>query len=136
MSTLDIFFRRCRTQICNPTLSNTQSPHTFFTQRHRNKATMASANGSSAKDFYEDEKHLMKLCDFLRSSEGPAVREAIEMDKRVYYIKGAWLDVLRIKQLLVPAGGWGLSFSGPMEEEELCLSTGIDHELINTAVMI
>lgn len=49
---------------------------------------MASDKVSSAKDFYEDEKHLMKLCDFLRSSEGPPVREAIEMDKRVYYIKG------------------------------------------------
>ncbi len=49
---------------------------------------MASDKDPSAKDFYEDEKHLMKLCDFLRSSEGPPVREAIEMDKRVYYIKG------------------------------------------------
>ena len=50
---------------------------------------VAKENGSaSAKEFYEDEKNLMKLCDFLRSSEGPAVREAIEMDKRVYYIKG------------------------------------------------
>ena len=55
-------------------------------------ATMVDENGSSssgAKEFYEDEKQLMKLCDFLRSSEGPPVREAIEMDKRVYYIKGA-----------------------------------------------
>jgi hypothetical protein len=51
-------------------------------------APPASANGSSAKDFYQDEKNLMKLCDFLRSGDGPAVREAIEMDKRVYYIKG------------------------------------------------
>jgi hypothetical protein len=41
-----------------------------------------------AKEYYEDQKHLMKLCDFLRSGDGPAVREAIEMDKRVYYIKG------------------------------------------------
>jgi len=49
---------------------------------------MASDKDPSAKDFYEDEKHLTKLCDFLRSSEGPPVREAIEMDKRVYYIKG------------------------------------------------
>ena len=49
---------------------------------------MASESGSNAKDFYEDEKHLTKLCDFLRSSEGPPVREAVEMDKRVYYIKG------------------------------------------------
>ena len=47
-----------------------------------------ASDKDSAKDFYEDEKHLMKLCDFLRSSEGPPVREAIEMDKRVYYIKG------------------------------------------------
>jgi translocation protein SEC62 len=50
---------------------------------------MASGNGGNAKNFYEDEKNLMKLCDFLRSSEGPPVREAVEMDKRVYYIKGA-----------------------------------------------
>jgi hypothetical protein len=52
---------------------------------------MASGSGTSAKDFYEDEKHLMKLCDFLRSSEGPPVREAVEMDKRVNYIKGVWI---------------------------------------------
>ena len=52
---------------------------------------MVDSNGGSTsdvKEFYEDEKQLMKLCDFLRSSEGPPVREAIEMDKRVYYIKG------------------------------------------------
>jgi translocation protein SEC62 len=51
--------------------------------------TTSNGDGGSVKDFYEDEKHLMKLCDFLRSSEGPPVREAVEMDKRVYYIKGA-----------------------------------------------
>jgi translocation protein SEC62 len=39
-------------------------------------------------EFYSDENNLKKLCNFLRSSEGPAVREAIEMDKRVYYLKG------------------------------------------------
>lgn len=52
---------------------------------------MATTNGStgiSAKEYYDDDKHLMKLCDFLRSSEGPPVREAIQEDKRVYYIKG------------------------------------------------
>eukprot|EP00557_Chaetoceros_sp_GSL56_P008592 CAMPEP_0176492988 /NCGR_PEP_ID=MMETSP0200_2-20121128/9312_1 /TAXON_ID=947934 /ORGANISM="Chaetoceros sp., Strain GSL56" /LENGTH=322 /DNA_ID=CAMNT_0017890627 /DNA_START=39 /DNA_END=1007 /DNA_ORIENTATION=+ len=47
-----------------------------------------SPNTTDALSFYEDEKNLKKLCDFLRSSEGPAVREAIEMDKRVYYLKG------------------------------------------------
>ena len=56
---------------------------------------MASAIGGSVREHNEDEKNLMKLCDFLRSSEGPPVREAIEMDKRVYYIKGA----------CVPCGG-------------------------------
>jgi translocation protein SEC62 len=43
---------------------------------------------SDATTFYGEEKNLKALCDFLRSSEGPAVREAIEMDKRVYYLKG------------------------------------------------
>jgi translocation protein SEC62 len=38
--------------------------------------------------FYEDEENLKKLCNFLRSNEGVPVREAIEMDKRVYYLKG------------------------------------------------
>lgn len=42
----------------------------------------------AAKEFYEDQKNLNKLCNFLRSADGPAVREAIMMDKRVYYIKG------------------------------------------------
>ena len=41
-----------------------------------------------AEAFYENEENLKKLCDFLRGKEGPAVREAIEMDKRVYYLKG------------------------------------------------
>ena len=50
----------------------------------KERATMAPA----AKEFYEDQKNLNKLCNFLRSADGPAVREAIMMDKRVYYIKG------------------------------------------------
>mmetsp|Transcript_17133 Transcript_17133/g.23808 ORF Transcript_17133/g.23808 Transcript_17133/m.23808 type:complete len:322 (-) Transcript_17133:115-1080(-) len=41
-----------------------------------------------ATTFYEEVDNLKKLCDFLRSKDGPAVREAIEMDKRVYYLKG------------------------------------------------
>lgn len=39
--------------------------------------------------FYEDVENLKKLCNFLRSKEGPPVREAIELDKRVHYLKGA-----------------------------------------------
>ena len=44
--------------------------------------------GSKAVEFYDEDKNLNKLCDFLRGSSGPAVREAIQNDKRVYYIKG------------------------------------------------
>uniref|UniRef100_A0A6U4IPD0 Translocation protein SEC62 n=1 Tax=Minutocellus polymorphus TaxID=265543 RepID=A0A6U4IPD0_9STRA len=43
---------------------------------------------AESEAFYENEDNLKKLCDFLRGKEGPAVREAIEMDKRVYYLKG------------------------------------------------
>lgn len=46
-------------------------------------------NGNSK--FYEDEETLKKLCDFLRSAEGPPVREAVEMEKRVYYLKGTFV---------------------------------------------
>lgn len=56
---------------------------------------MATANGKKTDapaeeepSFYEEEENLKKLCDFLRGKEGPAVREAIEMDKRVHYLKG------------------------------------------------
>mmetsp|Transcript_31169 Transcript_31169/g.47162 ORF Transcript_31169/g.47162 Transcript_31169/m.47162 type:complete len:326 (+) Transcript_31169:63-1040(+) len=48
--------------------------------------TTNGENGISA--FYEEDENLKKLCNFLRSAEGPAVREAIEMEKRVYYLKG------------------------------------------------
>jgi translocation protein SEC62 len=40
--------------------------------------------------FYQEEENLQKLCNFLRSKEGPPVREAIEMDKRVHYLKGEY----------------------------------------------
>eukprot|EP00550_Attheya_septentrionalis_P009811 CAMPEP_0198283682 /NCGR_PEP_ID=MMETSP1449-20131203/3253_1 /TAXON_ID=420275 /ORGANISM="Attheya septentrionalis, Strain CCMP2084" /LENGTH=328 /DNA_ID=CAMNT_0043980407 /DNA_START=23 /DNA_END=1009 /DNA_ORIENTATION=+ len=38
--------------------------------------------------FYEEEENLKILCNFLRTNDGPAVREAIEMEKRVQYLKG------------------------------------------------
>jgi len=47
-----------------------------------------ASKGTDTVAFYEDEEQLKKLCNFLRSSDGPAVREAVEMDKRVYYLKG------------------------------------------------
>lgn len=40
------------------------------------------------EEFYEDVENLKKLCNFLRSNEGPPVREAVEMEKRVHYLKG------------------------------------------------
>jgi hypothetical protein len=51
----------------------------------------AAANGDHQEppNFYEDEENLKKLCNFLRSSKGPPVREAVMMEKRVYYLKGA-----------------------------------------------
>lgn len=49
---------------------------------------VSSNGGDEVLVFYEDEDNLKKLCNFLRSNEGPAVREAIEMEKRVYYLKG------------------------------------------------
>eukprot|EP00566_Odontella_aurita_P018621 CAMPEP_0113555196 /NCGR_PEP_ID=MMETSP0015_2-20120614/16578_1 /TAXON_ID=2838 /ORGANISM="Odontella" /LENGTH=331 /DNA_ID=CAMNT_0000456437 /DNA_START=642 /DNA_END=1637 /DNA_ORIENTATION=+ /assembly_acc=CAM_ASM_000160 len=54
------------------------------TEHVKEKKTSADVQSS----FYEDEEHLKKLCDFLRGKEGAPVREAIEMDKRVHYIKG------------------------------------------------
>ena len=50
---------------------------------------MASKKTDSVS-FYEKEENLKELCNFLRGNDGPAVREAIEMDKRVYYLKGAY----------------------------------------------
>lgn len=38
--------------------------------------------------FYDDPENLKKLCDFLRSRQGPAIREALLMEKRVHYLKG------------------------------------------------
>jgi hypothetical protein len=38
--------------------------------------------------YYQDEENLKKLCNFLRTKHGPAIREATLMEKRVYYLKG------------------------------------------------
>eukprot|EP00529_Nitzschia_sp_RCC80_P029165 CAMPEP_0113496010 /NCGR_PEP_ID=MMETSP0014_2-20120614/29901_1 /TAXON_ID=2857 /ORGANISM="Nitzschia sp." /LENGTH=331 /DNA_ID=CAMNT_0000389919 /DNA_START=191 /DNA_END=1186 /DNA_ORIENTATION=- /assembly_acc=CAM_ASM_000159 len=38
--------------------------------------------------FYEKEENLKLLCNFLRTGDGPPVREALLMEKRVYYLKG------------------------------------------------
>lgn len=43
---------------------------------------------SNAKFDVENTEHLQKLCNFLRTRDGPPVREALLMDKRVHYLKG------------------------------------------------
>lgn len=50
-----------------------------------------TANGTEEKkkpSFYDEEDNQKKLCDFLRSREGPGIREALLMEKRVHYLKG------------------------------------------------
>jgi hypothetical protein len=55
---------------------------------------MATDNGTAAKaeekpkSHYDDIENLKKLCDFLRSGQGPPIREALLMEKRVHYLKG------------------------------------------------
>jgi hypothetical protein len=51
-------------------------------------ATKTDDAAGSPPSFYADEENLKKLCDFLRSNEGPPVREALLMEKRVLYLKG------------------------------------------------
>ena len=53
---------------------------------------MATKENDKEPSFYDDEDHLKKLCDFLRSRDGPAVREALLMEKRVHYLKGGFRD--------------------------------------------
>lgn len=56
---------------------------TMATTKTEDKGT-----GNATPSFYEEEENLQKLCNFLRSNEGPPVREALLMDKRVHYLKG------------------------------------------------
>jgi hypothetical protein len=51
-------------------------------------ATKTDDKAGSIPSFYADESNLKKLCDFLRSNDGPPVREALLMEKRVLYLKG------------------------------------------------
>lgn len=76
---------------CGTTPPYRKRQHYSF--HHRRSVHSSNTTMSDAATFYSDEKNLKKLCDFLRSSDGPAVREAIEMDKRVYYLKGEMTTV-------------------------------------------
>jgi hypothetical protein len=56
-------------------------------------ATKTDDAAGSPPSFYADDKNLKMLCDFLRTNEGPPVREALLMEKRVLYLKGKTLTV-------------------------------------------
>jgi hypothetical protein len=73
------------------------------------KATENKSNEGDKASFYDDEANLKKLCNFLRSSEGPPVREAVQMDQRVYYLKGTFL--LRLSFLIVWHHNWKINLS-------------------------
>lgn len=50
---------------------------------------MATTNGEGkTPSAYDDVATLKKLCNFLRGGQGPPVREALLMDRRVHYLKG------------------------------------------------
>jgi hypothetical protein len=53
-----------------------------------NGKSSSTSTSSSDIAYYESNENLKKLCNFLRSRQGPAVREALLMDRRVHYIKG------------------------------------------------
>lgn len=52
------------------------------------------ATNTDAPSFYDDVENLKKLCNFLQTSEGPRVREALLMEKRVTYLKGGSLNAI------------------------------------------
>jgi hypothetical protein len=56
-------------------------------------ASEASSSAVAVQAYYQDEENLKKLCNFLRTKHGPAIREATLMEKRVYYLKGTELAV-------------------------------------------
>lgn len=57
----------------------------------------AKTEESGIPSFYTEEENLQKLCNFLRSNEGPPVRNALLMDKRVLYLKGQ-LSIRRLEK--------------------------------------
>ena len=52
----------------------------------------ATADADKPASFYDNEDNIRKLCNFLRSRGGVAVREALLMEKRVHYLKGMLLS--------------------------------------------
>jgi hypothetical protein len=67
-----------------------------------NGKTNSTSTSSSDIAYYESHENLKKLCNFLRSRQGPAVREALLMDRRVHYIKGTKNRSLAVVVFLLP----------------------------------
>jgi hypothetical protein len=69
--------------------TSTAADSTHSNGKDSNAATGTTGTTSTTSiAFYEDAENLKKLCDFLRSRQGPPVREALLMEKRVHYLKG------------------------------------------------
>ena len=54
-------------------------------------AASETNDSNETLSFYDDVENLKKLCNFLLTGEGPRVREALLMEKRVLYLKGGSL---------------------------------------------
>ena len=54
---------------------------------------------ADASTFYSDVENLKKLCNFLLTGEGPRVREALLMEKRVLYLKGGSIQLNSMNNL-------------------------------------
>ena len=77
--------------------------NTFLPQPDHQSTSTGKMSSVDAKNdaamkviaFYEKEANLKSLCDFLRSTNGVNVKEAIQSDKRVSFFKGElmWVSV-------------------------------------------
>ncbi len=56
------------------------------------------ATKTDAPSFYADVENLKLLCNFLLTGEGPRVREALLMEKRVLYLKGGLEQFCSMRQ--------------------------------------
>ena len=55
---------------------------------HAARKAQTAVTMANVQAFYENDENLKKLGNFLRSKEGPPVREALLREKRVNYLKG------------------------------------------------
>jgi hypothetical protein len=68
-----------------PTSSDSAAASNATTETKETNGKAATTTTS----FYDDSANLKKLCDFLRGRNGPPVREALLIEKRVHYLKGS-----------------------------------------------